>query len=293
MGGARHDEPQLYDACGHRGHGPHRLDRPWPPGTKPALDCAFTTKGTPLGFLDAQSGARDPDDFGKKVRRHRTPIEEKESFKWLQSFRAVAAIQARCPDTILVSVCDREGDIYELFAEAQAHPEGPKLLVRAAHNRPLQNEQNRLWETRQSRSPEGIQVLPVPRQGSRAARAAHMHVHYAEVKLQAPARNKGQPTPVWAVYAQEQDAPEGVKPLEWMLLTTIAVTSFEQAIEKLVWYTRRWGIEVFHRTLKRGCRIEQRQRGQAGRIEACLAIDMVVAWRIYYLGSSAEFVGVI
>ncbi len=50
-----------------------------------------------------------------------------------------------------------------------------------------------------------------------------------------------------------------------------------------MWYTRRWGIEVFHRTLKSGCRIEQRQLGQADRIEACLAIDMVVAWRIYYL----------
>ena len=57
----------------------------------------------------------------------------------------------------------------------------------------------------------------------------------------------------------------------------------EQAIEKLMWYARRWGIEVLHRTLKSGCRIEQRQLGQADRIEACLAIDLVVAWRIYYL----------
>ena len=68
-----------------------------------------------------------------------------------------------------------------------------------------------------------------------------------------------------------------------MLLTTVAVNSFEQASEKLMWYARRWGIEVLHRTLKSGCRIEQRQRAQADRIEACLAIDLVVAWRIYYL----------
>ena len=244
---------------------------------------AFTTGGTPLGFLDVQSWARNPDDFGKKAKRHHIPIEEKESFKWLKSFRAVADIQARCPGTMLVSVCDREGDIYELFEDAKAHPEGPKLLVRAEHNRQLQDEQNRLWETMQSRPVDGVQVLQVPRQGSRAAREAHMNVRYAEVNLQAPTRNKGQPIPVWSVYAQEQEAPEGIKPLEWMLLTTIPVTSFEQAIEKLMWYTRRWGIEVFHRTLKSGCRIEQRQLGQADRIEACLAIDMVVAWRIYYL----------
>ena len=68
-----------------------------------------------------------------------------------------------------------------------------------------------------------------------------------------------------------------------MLLTTCPVESFEAACEKLHWYTLRWGIEVFHRTLKSGCRIEQRQLGAADRIEACLAIDLVVAWRIFHL----------
>lgn len=244
---------------------------------------AFSTQGTPLGFLDVQCWSRDPAGFGKKVKRHRVPIEEKESFKWLKSFRAVAAVQARCPGTTLVSVGDREADLYELFEEAMAHPDGPKLLVRAEHNRQLHDEQHRLWETMQSRPADGIQVLQVPRQGSRAAREAHMSIRYAAVSLAAPTGHKGPVIPVWAVLAQEQDAPEGVKPLEWMLLTTLPVTCFEQAIEKLMWYARRWGIEVLHRTLKSGCRIEQRQLGQADRIGACLAIDLVVAWRIYYL----------
>jgi hypothetical protein len=244
---------------------------------------AFSTQGTPLGFLDVQCWSRDPADFGKKAKRHRVPIEEKESFKWLKSFRAVADVQARCPGTTLVSVGDREADIYELFEEAMAHPDGPKLLVRAEHNRQLHDEQHRLWEMMQSRPDDGIQVLQVPRQGSRAARAAHMSIRYAAVSLSAPTGHKGQPVPVWAVLAQERDAPVGVKPLEWMLLTTIPVTRFEHAVEKLMWYTRRWGIEVLHRTLKSGCRIEHRQLGQADRIEACLSIDLVVAWRIYYL----------
>jgi hypothetical protein len=68
-----------------------------------------------------------------------------------------------------------------------------------------------------------------------------------------------------------------------MLLSTMPVNTFDQAIEKLHWYARRWGIEVLHRTLKSGCRIEQRQLGQADRLEACLAIDLVVAWRIFHL----------
>ena len=69
-----------------------------------------------------------------------------------------------------------------------------------------------------------------------------------------------------------------------MLLTTCEVHAEASAIEKIDWYRLRWGIEVYHRTLKSGCKIEERQLGAADRIEACLAIDMVVAWRIFHLG---------
>jgi hypothetical protein len=61
---------------------------------------AFTEEGTPLGILDAQCWARDSDDRGKRERRKETPIEQKESMKWLRSFRRVAEIQRLCPDTI-------------------------------------------------------------------------------------------------------------------------------------------------------------------------------------------------
>jgi len=69
---------------------------------------AFTVEGTPLGLLDVQCWARDPQQAGKWKYRHRLPIEEKESFKWLKSYRAVADVQALCPETMLVSIGDRE-----------------------------------------------------------------------------------------------------------------------------------------------------------------------------------------
>jgi len=72
-------------------------------------------------------------------------------------------------------------------------------------------------------------------------------------------------------------------PLEWMLLTTVEVCTLDQACQRLSWYARRWGIEVYHRTLKSGCRIEDRQLETAESLETCLALDMVVAWRIYHL----------
>jgi hypothetical protein len=245
---------------------------------------AFTPHGVPLGFIDVQCWARDANDFGKKARRHRVPIEQKESNKWLTSYRAAAAVQARHRGTQLVSVGDREADIYELFDLATAEAHGPHLLVRAEHNRALANQQQRLWPSVQAQPVAGVQLLAVPRQGSRAAREAHLEIRWCAVGLQAPQGQRSTaPIAVWAVLAQERDAPAGVKPLEWMLLTTVPVSTLEQAVEKLQWYGQRWGIEVLHRTLKSGCRIEDRQLGNARRLEACLAIDLVIAWRIYHL----------
>jgi hypothetical protein len=68
-----------------------------------------------------------------------------------------------------------------------------------------------------------------------------------------------------------------------MLLTTIEVRSFAEAVEKIDWYVRRWGIEVYHHTLKSGCLIEERQFGSATGLTNCLAVDMIVAWRILYM----------
>jgi hypothetical protein len=245
---------------------------------------AVTAQGLPLGFLDAQCWARDAAEFGKKAQRQGLPIEQKESYRWIKSYRAVAAVQKRNPQLTLVSMGDREADIYELFAEAAGEAAGPKLLIRAKHDRELQGEPARLFETIQAQPICGYQIVKLPRQKDRPARQAKLAIRFAAMNL-CPPQDKAQRSPIaiWAVLAQEEDAPKGTEPVEWLLLTTIEVENFEQACEKVAWYTQRWGIEVFHRTLKSGCRIEDRQLGHGDRLEACLAIDMVVAWRIYYM----------
>ena len=86
------------------------------------------------------------------------------------------------------------------------------------------------------------------------------------------------------MYAREVGYGIEVKePIDWMLLTSVKTESFEDACERLNWYARRWGIEVYHRTIKSGCRIEDRRLDDAQSIQACLAIDLVVAWRVYWL----------
>ena len=126
--------------------------------------------------------------------------------------------------------------------------------------------------------------MELPRTAKRQARTGRVEVRYAEVTLQAPKRKpKLGPVTVWVVTAMEVGAPPGQEPVEWKLITTVEVKTLAQALEVIEWYAQRFQIEVFHRTLKSGCKIEDRQLGNAERLEGCLAIDMVVAWRIVHL----------
>lgn len=245
---------------------------------------AFSVDGTPLGLLDARCWARDAEDIGKKKRRRQLPIDQKESNKWLVAFRKLVEVQQRCPETTVVCVADREADIYELFDLALSDASAPRILIRAVQNRLLAHAQGHLWQQLARQPISGIHEVRVPRKGKTPSRIARLEVRFAQVTLKPPTRkpNLAELT-VWAVYAREVDQPEQVEPLEWLLLTTAETATFEQAVERLQWYTVRWGIEVYHRTLKSGCKIEERQLGHADRIQSCLAIDLVVAWRIFYL----------
>ncbi len=245
---------------------------------------AFTPEGTPLGLLNVQCWARDPKQVGKSLRRHHIPIEEKESIKWLTSYRAVAEAQKLCPDTMLISIGDREADMFDLFHEATKDPSGPKLLVRAERTRSRKVEQEGLWERMDSEAVAGLLDVSVPRRSSRPARLARLQLRFAQVVLQPPTRGNLPPQLVWAVYAREVGYKADVKePINWMLLTTVPTEDFNDACQRLRWYARRWGIEVYHRTIKSGCRIEDRRLDDANSLESCLAIDLVVAWRVYWL----------
>jgi hypothetical protein len=113
---------------------------------------ALTPTGEPLGLLQAQSWIRTTATFGRSSHaRNRTPRDQKESQKWMASFTACQTLAAQCPDTTLVNVGDREGDLYDLFVAAQSpadEPTGPRvhLLVRAQHDRQVAHPQKSLWD---------------------------------------------------------------------------------------------------------------------------------------------------
>jgi len=229
---------------------------------------AFNLEGTPLG-LSRRAGcwARDPKALGKKRLRAALPIEQKESHKWLKSFQAAWEAQKHCPKTVVVSVGDREADVYELFHLALSEPKAPKLLVRAEPRLAgLADGQGHLWEYVSEQPVSGIWEIHIPKRANRPARDAKLEIRFANVTLKLPktkkhlAKRAGLPKEltVWAIRAEEIECPKGIEPLQWLLITTLEVDTFEAAVEKLDWYTLRYCIEVYHRTLKSGCKIEQR-----------------------------------
>jgi hypothetical protein len=244
---------------------------------------AFTPERVPLGLLAQQVWARDPDDVGKRARRKQLPICQKESQKWLTSLDAVCAAQDCCPTTRFVSVGDREADVYDLLAAAR--PESVELLIRAAWDRCVSAPQRYVWAAMEEQPVVERLLLQVPRRGPRPGREATLSLRFCPLTLCPPRHRQREGLPavsLWAVQVREVDPPTAAEPIEWLLLTTVAVHTVEDAIERVEWYAGRWGIEVWHRILKSGCRIEARQLATGERLQRCLTLYSVIAWRVFY-----------
>jgi hypothetical protein len=251
---------------------------------------ATTPDGVPMGLIDTQFWVRDQAKFGDSKGRNSKPIEEKESFRWLKAFQVAQQIALSIPETQIVSIADREADIYELFAMAAEHDNKAGLLVRSQHNRSVEHEEKFLWTRLHNQAVAATLAVNIPSGPGRRARTAHLSIRFAAVTLKAPLLKEGQsPIDAWGVEALEENAPSGIEPLCWKLLTSVAVNTAKDAIERVDWYKQRWLIEVFHKILKSGCKIEERQLQTAARLRTCAALDLVVAWRILFLTTQSRY----
>lgn len=247
---------------------------------------AMTEQGVNLGVLNQQVWARDEkeEEEGKGEKEPEPPIEAKESYKWL-----VGLMQTpKLAQTEVVTVCDAEADVYELLALAVETDK--KLLVRAAQDRALMPPEVGLVRRAVGAAPMCAQLtLNLSAREKEAARQATVSVYYKKVKLkppQRPARADRAPLPplvVWAVLLQEVHPPPGATPVDWLLLTTVPVHSAQAALQCSAWYCLRWQIEIWHKILKSGCRIEHRRLKDADRLLPCLAFYAIIAWRLHWL----------
>lgn len=242
-----------------------------------------TLEGLPLGVLSQQLWARaEPAQQLSPDERRKLPIEDKESYKWLVGLQESSQL---CPaQSQLITVGDREADIFELCNCAREL--GRDLLIRAGQDRSVcEPEVGRLWATLAAQPLAGQLAVQVPKRRQQAARDTSVSVRYTSLTLQAPKhlRARMKPISLYGILVQEVNPPPAVEPLCWLLLTTVAVTCFDDAVERIGWYCQRWQIEIFHKILKSGCRIEAAQLASAERLKPLIALYSIIAWRLFWV----------
>ena len=260
---------------------------------------AFTTSGVPLGLLSQNIWARQevPEEgYQEKIERLQcTPIEEKESSKWLVALRET--VERAPPGLKVVTVADRESDFFEFLMQAQER--SALFLIRARTDRLLVPEESEGYESileALTRAPVlGTQEVKIPGNGKRKARTAQVQVRLAPVTIKAPKR-RGQakacastePISLNVIGATESAAPAGQEPISWVLLTNLPVSGFEAAAEKVKWYGKRWGIETWHKVLKSGCNVEDCLLETAERLGRYLTLFSIIAVRLMHVAYLAR-----
>lgn len=265
---------------------------------------AFTADGTPLGAVWADMWARPDAEVSlsqedKQKQRKVTPIEEKESYRWLEGLRQARAVAQELPTTTCICVADSEADIYEVIAEPRGTQRPVEWLIRACYDRSLHGVDEGQEQAAHLRS--AVMAAPVlltqpisvrgrtPKTGCetrgrrqpRTNREAQVEVRAATVTLSPPRRpdRKLPPVTTNVVLVREVDPPQGDEPVEWILVTTLPIDTEENVRKIIQYYTVRWMIEVLFRTLKSGCRVEDRRFEHVDALLRCVAIYLIVAWR--------------
>jgi hypothetical protein len=227
-----------------------------------------------IGLVHQQRWLRANDD--------EEDINEKESAKWSFASECVAARMGERM-TRVISVCDREADIYDYLSFKLRR--GERFVVRAKHDRAL-TSLGFLWDTIAAMPAVGTLRVQLPQRGGKQARAkreATLTLRAAPVDIKAP-KGRGDPLKkVWAVYAREEAPPDGVEALEWMLLTTEDASTLSAASRILGYYAARWTIEDFHKAWKSGTGVEERRQQSPESIERVAVILAFVAVRILQL----------
>jgi hypothetical protein len=242
--------------------------------------------GVPLGVLRQFPWTRPLEQLGKRHRRRKTLLKEKESQRWLDGLTATAEGLAQHPHVVLVG--DRESDLFDLFAAPR--PAHVDLLVRACRERRRVEHPARYLATALEREPVRGQVqIEIPARANRPARTAQMAVRWRSLEVHAPCHGPKRPSiRLTFILVEEINPPQGEKPVRWLLATTLAVDSLKDALQYVQWYAYRWIIERFHFVLKSGCKIEQRQLETVERMERAIPVFSIVAWRLLWLTLQAR-----
>lgn len=245
-----------------------------------------TSLGLPLGLCAIKFWTRKKfkgtNALRGKINATRIPIEEKESYRWLENLRQsdnLLQTPSRC-----VHIGDRESDIYELFCTAKNL--GTHFLVRTCVDR-LAGEGNvTMLRKLENADIKAYHNVIIREKGGKNIEV-NLAIKYERIKICPPiGKHKKYPSLfVTIIHATETSLPTNRSPIIWKLMTDLDVNSIDDAIEKLDWYSLRWKIETFHKILKSGCRAESLKLRTAQRLTNLIAIFCIMSWRIFWMTS--------
>ena len=245
-----------------------------------------------LGVVGQEQFAREPESLGKTDERVNWPIEEKESFRWLTGYRLASDLAGVHPNTQVVSIADREADIYDIFVEAERHPSPAEFVIRAKEPRCTPDlvpgggraEYQKVTDLVRASKLRSRKTVDLPKTPKREARQAVLEIRATRVTLKPPHARSGLPQVAMnVVLAEEVNGPGDGTDVSWRLLTSLPIGTLEDVLRVVDYYATRWCIEVYFRTLKAGCRVEEMQLETVDRVRNCLAFYKIVAWRVLQL----------
>ena len=215
-------------------------------------------------------------------------VRPRESGKWMTSARGV--IQRVGKADSLIFTFDREGDVFEVVEELQQR--GARYVIRAAWNRRIEGAEALpayLLDQVHREPILGEMDVEVAGKEGRTARRTKLKLRSGTYRVKPPKRSeRSEPVEVRMVCATEENPPAGVDPLEWMLLTTEPIQTAEDVQKVVRHYTGRWKIEEWHKVLKTGCRIEERELETWERLDSLLGILSILAWRLLSMRDAAR-----
>jgi hypothetical protein len=266
--------------------------------TSPLL--AVTPDRHCMGLADWKTWCRDPKLEPSSKRWFKQKIEEKETFHWLKRYRQTCGWQKELPNTQLIYIADRGSDIIDIYTEAENRKNAGEVfalyVIRCAYDRLIPTEItdegnliNKIQAKLDSVEPLGDTEIPVSVAPGRSARTALLDVSAINTPISS-SKKKGSPVAnLTVVRVREKDTtPKNEEPIEWTLLTNINVSTYEEALQIVNHYLCRWQVELYFKVLKSGCGVEELYLQTKQRLENCLAIFTIVAWRLLYLTQVAR-----
>jgi len=247
----------------------------------------LTPDGIPLGVVAQSTITREEPNSKEKTREEKRlrPIEEKESYRWLETMKTASE---NAPEQVkVVHIADREGDMYELYALAEQMKE--KFVIRAIYDR-IDTENAHIMQVLRHSAPIGETIVTVPanRKTRTQEREAKLTVYYQHFEVCKPKMRKNeidlkQSLPLTLIRVSENNPPESMEPIEWLLMTNLEITNAKDALLAVKYYRQRWKIERFHFVLKSGCEIEKIQQRSVDRIELMILMYSIIAVHIMQL----------